>query len=130
MVYISNVISFVSQSIEGTIKYLTGGDSDLRLKQKTIKFFDQINNPDANNDDMVTKQEFQEFLNKNLKPEKHEENGKIIQTILSSLFNDSTPSLETNKILQILKNGIDFHKPYGNDSIFMTNTKSKFLSRI
>ena len=79
---------------------------------------------------MVTKQEFQEFLNKNLKPEKHKENGKIIQTILSSLFNDSTPSLETNKILQILKNGIDFHKPYGNDSIFMTNTKSKFLSRI
>ena len=129
MAYVSNEISFISQSTEGKIKYLTGGDSDLRLKQKTIKFTDQINNPDANNDNMVTTKEFEEFLNKNLKPEKHEDNRQIIQTILSSVFNDSTPSIDTNSFLQILKNGMDFHKPYGNNTVFMTNTKSKLLNR-
>ena len=76
---------------------------------------------------MITRQEFEEFLNNNLKPEKNEENGKIIQTILDSMFNDSNPSLDTNNMLQILKKGVDFHKPYGNDSLFMTNTHSKFL---
>ena len=116
--------------IIGTIKYLTGGNSNLRLKQKTIKFTDQVNNPDGNNDNMVTKHELEVFLNKNLRPEKNKENGKIIKRILRSMFNSSTPSLDTDTILQMLRKGIEFEEPYNENSIFMKNTKSKMLFKI
>ena len=111
----------------GTIKYLTGGDKDLRLKQKTIKFTDQVNNPDANNDDMVTKYELEEFLNKNLKPNKNKGNRKIIKTILDNMFDGSKSSIDTKDLFQKLEKGIDFKKPYGNNTIFINNTKSMLL---
>ena len=111
----------------GTIKYLTGGDKDLRLKQKTIRFTDQVNNPDANNDDMVTKYELEEFLNKNLKPNKNKGNRKIIKTILDNMFDGSKSSIDTKDLFQKLEKGIDFKKPYGNNTIFIKNTKSKLL---
>ena len=116
--------------IIGTIKYLIGGNSNLRLKQKTIKFTDQVNNPDGNNDNMVTKHELEVFLNKNLRPEKNKENGKIIKRVLRSMFNSSTPSLDTDTILRMLRKGIEFEKPYDENSIFMKNTKSKMVFRI
>ena len=116
--------------IIGTIKYLTGGNSNLRLKQKTIKFTDQVNNPDGNNDNMVTKHELEVFLNKNLRPEKNKESGKIIKRVLRSMFNSSTPSLDTDTILQMLRKGIEFEEPYNENSIFMKNTKSKMVFRI
>ena len=117
----------ILQILTGTIKYLTGGDKDLRLKQKTIKFTDQVNNPDANNDDMVTKYELEEFLNKNLKPNKNKGNRKIIQTILNSMFDGSKSSINTKDLFQKLEKGIDFKKPYGNNTIFIKNTKSKLI---
>ena len=106
---------------------MTGGNSTLSLKQKTIEFTDQVNNPDRNNDKMVNKHELEEFLNQNLKSKKNKEHGKIIKMILKSMFNSSIPSLGTDTIFQRLRKGIDFQKPYDDNSIFMKNTKSKML---
>ena len=112
--------------ISGTIKYLTGGNSSLHLKQKTIKFTDEGNKPDSNNDKVVTKKEMETFLGKNLKPGKNNENGKIIRTILHFFYNNEPDNeIDTNKVLSLLKNGISIQKPYDNNSAFMKNTLSK-----
>ena len=108
------------------MKYLTGGDDSLQLKQRRIKFNDPINKLDGNNDEMVTKKEMETFLSKNLKPNKDKDNGKIIETILYFLYNNEPDDeIGKKKLHSMLKNGITIQKPYNDNSAFMKNTLSK-----
>jgi hypothetical protein len=75
---------------------------------------------------MVTKNEMETFLNKNLKPNKNKENRKIIKTILHFFYNNKPLNkMGKKKLLSMLKKGITIQKPYDDNSAFMKNTLSK-----
>ena len=114
--------------IIGTIKLLTGGEKDLHLKLQTINFTDSVNKPDSNDDKMVTKNELQIFLDKNLNQKKQNKNPahkQIISRVIKSVFGGSDDKIDTSKLISMMKNGIDFGEEYNDNTAFMNNTLGK-----
>ena len=107
---------------------LTGGEKDLHLKQQTINFTDSVNQPDSNNDKIVTKNELQIFLDKNLHHKNQKKNPahkQIISKVIKFVFGGSDDKIDTSKLISMMKNGIDFGKEYNDNTAFMNNTLGK-----